>query len=111
GFAQSQVVLVGDPDCRVAVMIEDTRDNGFIAPSSSTSVDNSLVDVVSLSRSSILKAGQRVVTSGLGGVFPPGILVGQVVDWRSIDFGLYNAARVKLEVKMSALEEVWVKMP
>src|SRR5438552_2260333 len=98
GFAQSQVVLVGDPDCRVAVMIEDTRDNGFIAPSSSTSVDNSLVDVVSLSRSSILKAGQRVVTSGLGGVFAPGILVGQVVDWRTIDYGLYNEARVKLEV-------------
>ena len=36
GYAQAQVVLVGDPDCRVAVMIEETRDNGFIAPSSSS---------------------------------------------------------------------------
>src|SRR5947209_8748639 len=34
GYAQSQVVLLGDPDCRVAVMVEETKDNGVIAPSS-----------------------------------------------------------------------------
>ncbi len=111
GFAQSQVVLLGDPDCRVAVMIEDTHDNGIIAPSSLSPLDNTLVDLTYLSRSSPLKVGQKVVTSGLGGVFPPGILVGQVVDFRTIDFGLYNEARVKLEVKMNTLEEVWVKLP
>src|SRR5260221_8968206 len=111
GYAQSQVGLLGDPDGRVSVMIEDTRDNGVIAPSSSSPLDNTLVDLSYLSRSSILKAGQRVVTSGLGGIFPPGILVGQIVDFRTIDYGLYNAARVKLEVKMNALEEVWVKLP
>jgi len=111
GYAQSQVVLLGDPDCRVAVKIEDTKDNGVIAPSSSSPLDNTLVDVVYLSRSSPLKAGQKVVTSGLGGVFPPGILVGQIVDFHTIDFGLYNEARLKLEVKMNTLEEVWVKVP
>jgi rod shape-determining protein MreC len=111
GFAQSQVVLLGDPDCRVAVMIEDTRDNGVIAPSSSSPLDNTLVDLTYLSRSSPLKAGQRVLTSGLGGVFPKDILVGQIVDFRTIDYGLYNEARVKLEVKMNTLEEVWVKLP
>ena len=111
GYAQSQVVLLGDPGCRVAVMIEDTRDNGVIAPSSSIPVDNTLVDLSYLSRTSALKAGQRVVTSGLGGIFPPGVLVGQIVDFHTIDYGLYNAARVKLEVKMNTLEEVWVKLP
>jgi rod shape-determining protein MreC len=108
GYAQSQVALLGDPDCRVAVVIEDTRDNGIIAPSSSSPLDNTLVDLAYLSRSSQLKAGQRVLTSGLGGVFPPGIPVGQIVDFRSMDFGLYNEARLKLQVKMNALEEVWV---
>ena len=111
GYAQSQVVLLGDPDCRVAVMVEETKDNGVIAPSSSSPLDNTLVDLTYLSRSSPLKAGYKVMTSGLGGVFPPGILVGQIVDFRTIDYGLYNEARVKLEVKMNTLEEVWVKLP
>jgi len=111
GYTQSQVVLLGDPDCRVAVKIEETKDNGVIAPSSSSPLDNTLVDVVYLSRTSPLKAGQKVVTSGLGGVFPPGIPVGQIVDFHTIDYGLYNEARLKLEVKMNTLEEVWVKLP
>jgi rod shape-determining protein MreC len=113
GYAQSQVVLVGDPACRVAVLIEDdkTRENGVIAPSSSSPLDNTLVDLSFLSRTSQLKAGQRVTTSGLGGIFPKGIRVGQIVDFRAIDFGLYNEARVKLEVKMNTLEEVWVILP
>src|SRR4029077_4248674 len=59
GYAQSQVVLLGDPDCRVGVMIEETRDNGVIAPSSSSPLDNTLVDLSFLSRGSQLKAGQR----------------------------------------------------
>jgi rod shape-determining protein MreC len=111
GYAQSQVVLLGDPDCRVAVELEETRDHGIIAPSSSSPLDNTLVDILYLSRTSPLKAGQRVLTSGAGGIFPPGIVIGQIVDYRSIDYGLYNQARVKLEVKMNTLEEVWVKLP
>ena len=93
------MVLVGDPACRV------------IAPSSSSPLDSTLVDLSFLSRSSQLKAGQRVVTSDLGGIFPKGIPVGQIVDFRSIDYGLYNEARVKLDEKMNTLEEVYVKLP
>jgi rod shape-determining protein MreC len=113
GNSQAQVVLIGDPACRVSVLIEDekNRELGVIAPSSSGLLDNTLVDLSFLSRSSQVKAGQRVVTSGLGGVFPKGILVGQIVDLRTIDYGLYKEARVKLEVKMNTLEEVWVKLP
>lgn len=111
-FAQSQVVLLGDPDCRVSVLIEGpTREHGVIAPSSSSPVDSSIVDIGYLARSTQLKVGQRVFTSGLGTVFPPGILVGQIVDFRSMDYGLYTAARVKLAVEMDGLEEVWVKLP
>jgi rod shape-determining protein MreC len=111
GFTQSQVVLLGDPDCRVAVMIEDTRENGVIAPASASPLDSTLVDLGYLSRNSKLAPGQRVITSGIGGVFPKGILVGQIVDWKSIGYGLYTEARVKLQVNMNTLEEVWVRLP
>jgi rod shape-determining protein MreC len=110
-YTQSQVALLGDPDCRVSVMIEETRDMGMITPASSSPLDNVIVDLSYLSRSSPLRAGQRVVTSGHGGVFPKGILVGHIVDFRTIGYGLYNEARVRVAVKMNALEEVFVKLP
>jgi rod shape-determining protein MreC len=110
-YTQSQVALLGDSDCRVSVMIEETRDMGMIAPASSSPLDNVIVDLSYLSRSSPLRAGQRVVTSGQGGVFPKGILVGHIVDFRTIGYGLYNEARVRVAVKMNALEEVFVKLP
>jgi rod shape-determining protein MreC len=112
GFATSQVVLVGDPDCRVSVVVTDsgTRELGLIAPSSSSPLDDTLVELNYLARNSKLSAGMPVVTSGQGGIFPAGILVGQIADFRTIGYGLYKEARVSLAVRMSALEEVFVVM-
>jgi rod shape-determining protein MreC len=111
GFAHSLVLLIGDPDCRVAALIEDSRDHGVISPDSANPLDNVIVDMNYLSHTSRLKAGQRVVTSGLGGVFPKDILIGHVVDFRSVDFGLYTGARVRLAARLNALEEVWILLP
>ena len=111
GVTHSRVVLVGDPDCRVSVLIEETREHGVIAPTTSTPLDPTIVELGYLSRHSKLAPGQRVITSGIGGVFPKGIAVGNIVDFRSIGYGLYNEARIKLQVNMNTLEEVWVKLP
>ena len=113
GYTQSRVVLVGDPDCRVAVVLEgETRDNGIIAPTSSSPLDITIVDLGYLSRTSPLRPGQKVYTSGVeGGIFPKGNLVGTIIDFRTVDFGLYNEARVKLAVNMNALEDVFVIAP
>ena len=109
GYSWSQVLLLGNPDCRVSVMIEDTREHGVIAPASS--LDNTIVELSYLSRNSKLAPGQRVVTSGDGGIFPKGILVGEVVDWKSVGYGLSTEARVKVDVNINALEEVFVRIP
>lgn len=112
-FAHSRVVLVGDPDCRVSVLVGDekNREQGVIAPASSSPLDDTLVDLSYISRNTKLAAGQPVVTSGIGGIFPKGIVVGQIADFRSVDFGLYKEAQVRLAVKMNRLEEVFVMMP
>ena len=112
-FAQSQVVLVGDPDCRVAVLVGDdkSRELGFIAPASSSPLDHALVELTYLSRNSKLIPGQVVVTSGMGGVFPKGIVVGQIADFRSVGYGLYKEAQVRLAVNMNRLEEVFILTP
>lgn len=110
GYTHSQVILVGDPKCKVSALVEDpAQDTGIL--SASGPLDGSLADLTYLSGTADLKPGQQVVTSGIGGVFPKGIPVGQVVDSRQVDFGLYTEARVKLTANLGSLEQVWVLTP
>jgi rod shape-determining protein MreC len=107
-FDRSQVLLVGDPNCRVSAIVQDTRESGIVTPSSSSLLDHTLVDLTLLPRGNVFKPGQRALTSGLGGVFPKGIPIGTLVDTRTQSFDLYTEARLKLAVDSSRLEEVWV---
>jgi rod shape-determining protein MreC len=110
GYTRSQVVLIGDPNCRVAAQVQnEAGDSGVIGAASP--LDRELVDLGFLSRNASLKPGQNVVTSGLGGVFPRGIPIGTIVDSRQVEYGLSTEARVKLAVALGALEEVWVLLP
>lgn len=107
GFDHSQVVLLGDPGCSVSALIgDDQRNTGIIGTSSS--LDSSMVEMTYLPRHAEIAAGAPVRTSGLGGVFPKGILLGHVVDTRKVDYGLHLAARIRLSANLSALEEIWV---
>jgi rod shape-determining protein MreC len=106
-LTSSQVVLIGNPDCKVAAMVEKTGESGVITGVSSP-LDNTLVTLSFLSSNSNLKPGQIVKTWGEGKIFPPGIPIGQVVeDSHLSDLG-YTEARVKLSADLGALEEVWV---
>jgi rod shape-determining protein MreC len=99
--------LIGDPNCKVSALVENqAHDMGVITASGP--LDNSLVQLTYLAGSANLKPGQNVITSGLGGIFPKGIPLGQIVDSRPVEFGLYTEARVKLSADLGALEQVWV---
>src|SRR5205814_864722 len=58
-----------------------------------------------------LKPGQTVKTRGDAGIFPPNIVIGQIVDSQPAEYGLYTVARVRLAANWNALEEVWVVFP
>jgi rod shape-determining protein MreC len=110
GYTRSQVVLIGDPNCRISArVVNPARDMGIISPIGP--LENSLVNLGYLSGNANLKSGQAVVTSGEGGIFPPGITIGQIVDSRQVEIGLYTEARVKLSANLGALEQVWVLFP
>jgi rod shape-determining protein MreC len=112
GLDRSRVVMAGDPNCRFAAHVLEPRDRsvvakGIISPSAST-LDRLLVDLIFVPGGTLLKPGQLVATSGEGGLFLKGITVGQIVDVRTNDFGIYLEARVKLAVNLNRLEQVWV---
>jgi len=108
-ITHSQVVLLGDSHCKVSGLVQnESRDrvSGMIGPSGT--LDSSLVALSLLPPNANVKSGQPVVTSGNGGIFPPGIPVGTIVDSHAADYGLSTEARVKLAANLNALEEVWV---
>jgi rod shape-determining protein MreC len=111
GLTRSQVVLIGDSNCKASALVENpAHDTGII--SASDPLDNSIVELTYLSGGANLKPGQSVITSGLGGIFPKGIPIGLVAEnAHSVEFGLYAETRVKLNANLGALEQVWVLFP
>jgi len=105
-LTSSEVALIGTPECKVAVVDQESHDTGVIT--GMNPVDNTLVTMSFLSTSANLKPGQRVITSGQGGLFPANIIVGQVAEEANISDLGYSEARVKLGANLGALEEVWV---
>jgi rod shape-determining protein MreC len=107
GLTQSTVVLVGDVNCKVAAKVMETGETGVIG--TTDPLDNSLVALGFISnKSAKLIPGQTVKTSGMGGFFPAGLMIGKIADSHPVEFGLTTEARVKLSANLSALDEVWV---
>ena len=106
-LAQSQVVLLGDPNCKVSALVQnESRISGVIGPYGP--IDGSLVSMTYLPPNANVKPGQNVVTSGNGGIFPKEIIIGKIVDAHPAEFGLSTEARVKLAADLNSLEEVFV---
>ncbi len=109
-LTRAQVVLLGDPNCKVAARVDSpSRDPGIIRGAGP--LESEFVEMAFFTRSANLKPGQDVRTSGEGGIYPKDILIGKVVDYHSVEYGLEMVARIKLAANPSALEEVWVMFP
>jgi rod shape-determining protein MreC len=93
GSRAARVLLVTDLNSRVPVIVEGSQRRALLAG------DNSERPWLRyLNAAGGIKIGDRVVTSGQGGVFPPGLPVGVVA---SVDG---EAARVEPYVEMSRVE-------
>ena len=52
--------------------------------------------------------GDKIMTSGLGGIYPKGLLVGEVIDVVDDEGGLLKNAMIRPAVDLTRLEEVFV---
>ena len=77
GQETARVLLLTDNSSRVPVTIQPSGQTAVIKGNNSSTP---LIDF--LEKPELVRAGDRVVTSGDGGVFPPDLLVGQVVEDR-----------------------------
>ncbi|MBM3823002.1 MAG: rod shape-determining protein MreC [Verrucomicrobia bacterium] len=112
GEFQSRVIMIGDPNCQVSAWVVEAGTNtGMIQGGAGSGTDGSWADLVYLPNDPALKTGMRVVTSGMGQVFPRGIPIGRIMELRSVGHGLYLEAKVKLGLDLNALTEVFVLAP
>lgn len=72
------VIAIIDSRSAVAGMVERTRDNGVCHGSLYVNSDDEMMRMNYLPTGSELNTGDRVITSGLDGIYPKGLLVGTV---------------------------------
>ena len=72
-----KVLTILHPSFNAAGVVSRTRENGIINGSADYAGDG-LCTLTDLERSSETRAGDQIITTGLGGVFPPDLLVGTV---------------------------------
>lgn len=101
-MTHSRVQLLVDPNLKLSVMDRRTRVVGFLE-----SMDGVRLTALVPTHAGV-HAGDSLVTSGLGGIFPKGIPVGTVKDVRKSDLDVMRQMEVEPFQDFSILEEVFV---
>ena len=103
GFREAKVILLTDRNSAVPILMEKTRSQGIVR-----GAGDGKLEIRYLSRLEDIGVGDLVLTSGLEGIFPKGIRVGQVQDVRRKSYGLFQEIWAEPSVDFSRLEEVLV---
>jgi len=99
----AKVRLISDQGSGVASMIQSNRGYGIVHGA----IDGSLsMDFVS--HETTVKAGDVVITSGMGGVYPKGLLVGEVTHVTNLPSSLYQDIVLTPSANLSGSEEVLI---
>jgi rod shape-determining protein MreC len=99
----SKVLLVVDPQSRVDAYVERTRARGTVRGTSGHDCDFEYV-----LRHENIEEGDLLLTSGMGTVYPKGLVVGRVASVDRKTSGLFLGAKITPAVDFSRLEEVFV---
>ena len=86
--------LIQRSESRVTGIVTGTMDNPYMP------------QMINIPRNADVEDGDAVVTSGFGGVYPKGIMVGRVASQRSDDSGLLKIAVIETAVDFQRLDDV-----
>lgn len=100
--SHSKVQLLPDPALHVSVMVQRSRVVGFLDGGSANYLQATVPSYVGV------RAGDTLVTSGLGGIYPKGIGVGVVRSLRKGDVEVVTELELEPFQKFTRLEEVFI---
>lgn len=101
------VTTLIDPAISIGALVSRTEDAAILT-SDLDSMSQGMCTLSYLPSSAGLEAGDEVVTSGLGGVYPSGILIGRVVEEGETTSGMEHYALVEPAVELEDLKQVFV---
>lgn len=108
----TEVILMINQNCKVSGMVENSREQGILVGDGNADSGRPRTRLTYVSRNAQVGVGERVLTSGLGGVFPPGLSLGTITEVPplspKINFGLYREVYVEPAVDLSQLDEMFV---
>ena len=99
----SQVQLLTDPTHRVAARVAESREMGIVRYRNREGLllDNFLIQ-------GEIKVGEQVLSSGLGGIYPAGLVIGVVGSVERPEEATFCRVVIKPAVNFSSIEELFV---
>ncbi len=102
----SRVLLITDVASSANGVVQGTRTRGIV--SGQRLPDGDGLVMRNVTQGEKIQGGDTIVTSGLGGVFPAGIVIGRVSDVRQRDTDVSQEASIEPAVDMTRLDTVLV---
>ena len=102
---QSSVQLIIDHRSRVPALIQRNRVRGLIYGT------HDGIEMRQINQHAKIKIGDRVISSGLGNLYPKGILIGWVSGIHHQSHELFKTARLDSAVDFNQIEEVFAILP
>jgi rod shape-determining protein MreC len=109
----SVVEMISSPGLRIAAVVDgDTRPISYQGAENQVfTAAKGVIEFVPLDVYASGSAPKRLATSGLGGTYPPGMTIGQIVHVESSEDGMFKTGEVALDPRLAELTEVTVLVP
>ena len=107
----ADVLLLSDPTCRVSAQILRTGSFGLVVGRGPSWEGQVVCRMEFINKNVPIVPGDEVITSGLGGVFPKGLLIGYVDRVYTDRSGLYQNADIISQAGLGALQYVYAIKP
>jgi rod shape-determining protein MreC len=99
----SWIMLITDPKSAVSAIVQESRAEGVVAGNYDGALNMEFVG-----QGAAVKKGDFVITSGVGGGYPPGIVIGRVADTGKTEQDLFQRVAVDYLASLTKLEHVLV---
>jgi len=99
----ARVQLITDPAATVNVHLKNANTDAVLLGSVTGDISLDMI-----SQDAAVEGGDLILTSGLGGGYPPDLIVGQVINVRKLEYQLFQQATVQSAVDFTRLDIVLV---
>lgn len=108
GYNYSKVKTIFDAESAVSAMCTRSGDMGIVESLKASSGGNCIMNYIDKSAKTVV--GDMIETSGTGGVFPRGILIGKITEIKEDSRSLTLSARIETAVNLNFLDTVLVSV-